>query len=78
MYSAATRAMCFTRLLLPLGLDHKLDANVSDASAYRSSLVLSIGLAGETLSSWSGDAIESKDSKRVTDSDILRSNCKRA
>jgi len=78
MYSAATRAMCFARLLLPLGLDHKLYANMSDAGAYRSSLVSSIGLAGETLSSWSGDAIESRDSKRVTDSDILRSNCKRA
>lgn len=78
MYSAATRAMCFARLLLPLGLNHKLYVNVSDADAYRSSFVSSIGLARETLSSLSGDEIESRDSKRVTDSDILSSNCKRA
>lgn len=54
MYSAATRAICFARLLLPLGLDYKQYADVSGAVAipFLACIIRRIGPRNAVLLVW--------------------------
>ena len=68
MYSAATRERCFARLPLVLS---------SAASSIREG-AFKLSVAELSLSASAGDDMRRRDSRRVMDSEIFNSRCRKA